>query len=106
MGIFPVKFSKASAFVDVCVQKLTKNMRVEALGAGSAAGKELQEFSQWLLQIGEGRSGEKVGLPEDIVMDFEDEKAMMQEIFPDLTDGAACLSSCILMPLMQNNFHV
>ena len=69
------------------VKKLTKNMRVEALGAGSAAGSELQEFCQWLLEIGEGKNGEKVKLPEAVVMDYEDEKAMIDDIFPNLTDG-------------------
>ena len=45
------------------------------------------------------QSGKKVKMPEDIVMDFEDEQALIDEIFPDLAIGGDCLNSAILMPL-------
>jgi hypothetical protein len=76
-------------------------MRVEALGAGTAAGQELAEFSRWLLNIGEGCSGDRVQLPEDIIMDFADEDAMIDDIFPDLATGGNAVDACILMPLIQ-----
>ena len=41
---------------DVVVMKLTRNMRVEAVGEATVAGQQLKEFSRWLLQIGEGRT--------------------------------------------------
>ncbi len=75
-------------------------MRVEALGVGTAAGQDLARFSQWLLSIGEGQAGERVLLPDDILMDFEEEEAMINDIFPDLAAGDT-LHSAILMPLIQ-----
>lgn len=89
----------------VTVLKLTRNMRVEALGADSAAGQELRDFSKWLLEIGEGRSGPKVKMPEDIVMDFEDDQAFIDDIFPNLASGGDTLSSAILMPLDQETVN-
>ncbi len=83
--------------------KLTRNMRVEALGEGSIAGQQLREFSKWLLAIGEGQSGAKVKLPEDIVMDFEDEQAFINDIFPNLAAGDT-MNAAILMPLAQGTF--
>jgi hypothetical protein len=80
-------------------------MRVEALGAGTAAGQNLAQFSRWLLDIGEGCSGERVKLPEDVIMDYEDETGMIDEIFPDLALGGNMLDAAILMPLMQGISH-
>ncbi len=62
------------------VHHLTRNMRVEALGAGSAAGQELQQFSRWLLDIGEGKTGDHVKIPEDLLLDYEDEDAMIKSL--------------------------
>ncbi len=76
-------------------------MRVEALGAGTAAGQDLAEFSRWLLDIGEGRSGERVKLPEDVIVDYDDENGMIDDIFPDLALGGNMLDAAILMPLMR-----
>jgi ATP-dependent DNA helicase PIF1 len=83
------------------VMKLTRNMRVEALGEGSAAGQQLRKFSKWLLDIGEGRSGEKVKVPEDMAMDFEDEQAFIDDVFPNLAAGGNTLNAAILLPLAQ-----
>lgn len=80
-------------------------MRVEALGASTAAGKDLAEFSRLLLDIGEGRTGDRVKLPEDVVMDFEDENGMIDDIFPDLAIGGNMLDAAILMPLTRENSH-
>ena len=85
------------------VMKLTRNMRVEALGEGSDAGRHLREFSNWLLEIGEGRNGEKVKVPEDMAMDFEDEQSFIDDIFPNLAVGGNTLNAAILMPLTQGN---
>ncbi len=76
-------------------------MRVEALGAGSAAGQELQQFSRWLLDIGEGKTGDRVKIPDDMLIDFEDDDAMIKDVFPDLAIGADSVDACILMPLTQ-----
>ncbi len=83
------------------VHRLTRNMRVEALGAGSAAGQELQQFSRWLLDIGEGKTGDRVKIPDEMLLDFEDEDAMIHDVFPDLISGGDMLHACILMPLTQ-----
>ena len=80
-------------------------MRVEALGAGSAAGQELQQFSRWLLDIGEGKSRERVKIPDEMLLDFEDEAAMIHDVFPDLVSGGDMLHACILMPLTQEYFN-
>ena len=91
------------AYDDVSVFKLSRNMRVEALGAGTAAGQELAEFSRWLLDIGEGCNGERVKLPEDMVVDYDDENGMIDDVFPDLALGGNMLDAAILMPLRQGN---
>ena len=80
-------------------------MRVEALGAGTAAGRDLAAFSQWLLNIGEGNSGERVKLPEDVIVDYDDENTMIDDVFPDLALGGNMLDAAILMPLMRGNSH-
>ena len=95
---------RSALWDDVTVMKLTRNMRVEALGEGTVAGEQLKIFSRWLLDIGEGRNGDKVKLPEDIVMDFEDEQAFIDDIFPNLAAGGNTLNSAILMPLAQEYF--
>ena len=78
---------------------LTRNMRVEALGAGTAAGLELQRFSSWLLEVGSGTSGKHVRVPDKVFMDFEDKQAMINDIFPHLAVGGDSSDSAILMPL-------
>jgi hypothetical protein len=80
-------------------------MRVEALGAGTTAGRDLAAFSQWLLNIGEGNSGERVKLPEDVFVDYDDENTMIDDVFPDLALGGNMLDAAILMPLMRGNSH-
>ncbi len=90
-------------FDDVKVHRLTRNMRVEALGAASAAGQELQQFSRWLLEIGEGKTGERVKLPEEMLVDFADEDALIHEVFPNLASGGDSVDACILMPLPQKH---
>jgi hypothetical protein len=98
-------FQKNFAFDNVSVFKLTRNMRVEALGAGTAAGQDLAQFSRWLLDIGEGSSGERVKLPEDVILDYEEEVGMIDDIFPDLAFGGNMLDAAILMPLRQGFSH-
>ncbi len=80
-------------------------MRVEVLGAASTAGRELQQFSRWLLDIGEGKTGERVKVPEDMLLDFDDEDAMIQEVFPDLASGGDSVDACILMPLAWRHIY-
>jgi hypothetical protein len=99
--VFNTCMKRSILWQDVTVMNLTRNMRVEALGEGSEAGQELKAFSKWLLDIGEGRSGAKVKLPEDIVMDFEDEQGFIDDVFPNLSVGGDSLKSAILMPLTQ-----
>lgn len=79
--------------------KLTRNMRVEALGLQSSEGAAMHAFSQWLLDIGEGKQGTKLVLENDMVVDYEDDQRFVGDIFPNLRSGEATLDSCILMPL-------
>jgi hypothetical protein len=66
------------AFDSMHVHHLTRNMRMEAVGAGSAAGQDL------LLNFGEGMTGDRVKIPEDLLLDYEDEKAMLKALLSRL----------------------
>ena len=80
----------ASYIWDHCqVITLTKNMRLKA-GSNSLENKEIQEFSEWLLSVGEGKVGEpndgfaEISIPKDIlIMDFQDPiHAIVQSTYP------------------------
>jgi hypothetical protein len=95
-------FKHSALWLHVHVMKLTRNMRVEALGATSAAGIAMHTFSRWLLDMGEGKAGPKMVFPADMMMDYEDVDGMIDEVFPDLGVGRDSLNSCILMPLNKD----
>ena len=84
-------------------------MRVQALGSHTEAGAELQEFSDWLLEVGNGANGGDVLFPSQMVTPFEEEQELISKVFPGLHQGLDTIDSCILMPLNKdvnkiNNF--
>lgn len=93
---------RSALWPHVQVMKLTRNMRVEALGSSTTAGQAMQRFSQWLLDLGEGKEGTHVSFPAEMFVDFEDVENMIQGVFPNLNEGDGCLDSCILMPLNKD----
>jgi len=65
----------ASYLLDHCkVLKLTKNMRLLANNLTGTEAKEIQEFSDWLLAVGDGRINEPndgeaiIDIPEDLLI--------------------------------------
>lgn len=81
----------ASYIWDHCkVLELTKNMRLKA-GSNSQENKEIEEFSKWLLSVGEGKVYEpndgfaEIPIPKDmLIMDLQDPlHAIVQSTYPD-----------------------
>ncbi|KAJ0752921.1 putative DNA helicase [Helianthus annuus] len=74
------------------VYRLTENMRINSLSTTSATGAQLQNFSEWLLRIGDGKEG--------LVVDFAEPDIRKIEIPPEFTlkdpnDGLQNLISLI-----------
>ena len=62
---------------------LKTNMRVAQVGAQSQTGRELAEFAQWLLDVGEGRWN-RVKIPASMWVSDMDEAVLVDRIFPQL----------------------
>ncbi|KAG7556754.1 P-loop containing nucleoside triphosphate hydrolase [Arabidopsis suecica] len=84
----------ASYLWDHCkVLKLTKNMRLLNNSLSAQEAKEIQEFSDWLLAVGDGRINEPndgevvIDIPEDLLITEADNpiEAITREIYGDPT---------------------
>lgn len=93
---------RSSLWPSVKVMKLTRNMRVESLGSGSAAAIAMQNFSTWLLEVGSGFAGNRVVLPREMMMEFDDVDRMIDDVFPNLDSDGESLNACILLPLNKD----
>ncbi|KAG7583611.1 Nucleic acid-binding OB-fold [Arabidopsis suecica] len=75
------------------VLKLTKNMRLLNNSLSAQEAKEIQEFSDWLLAVGDGRTNEPndgevvIDIPEDLLITEADNpiEAITREIYGDPT---------------------
>ncbi|CDY59563.1 BnaCnng35270D [Brassica napus] len=74
--VFPVIHGAGRAEI---VLQLTKNMRLESNNLSPEVAKDLQEFSQWILDIGDGKIGDAndgetlIDIPEEfLILDIDD----------------------------------
>ena len=65
------------------VLKLVTNMRVEMVGRSTVRGKELQEFADWILAVGDGAS-KRVVPPSHMAVDFDKPEELISRVFPAL----------------------
>ncbi|XP_057758179.1 uncharacterized protein LOC130977302 [Arachis stenosperma] len=76
---------------------LMKNMRLEGAN-GNQSCRELKEFADWILSIGDGRCGrsmdgaDNVEIPDDILIKEWDDPivAICREIYPEMMSGMNC----------------
>ncbi|XP_025669993.1 uncharacterized protein [Arachis hypogaea] len=76
---------------------LTKNMRLQGAN-GDQSCRELKEFADWILSIGDGRCGrsmdgaDNVEIPDDILIKEWDDPivAICREIYPEMMSGMNC----------------
>ncbi len=73
------------------VLNLRINMRVQLLlqdPARSADAARLQEWSDYLLQVGEGRTGQPMQLPEDMIVPGDQPLDLIRDVFGDIAADA------------------
>jgi hypothetical protein len=93
---------------DMAVHKLTDNMRALRLVQQGADPTAQQEWSKFLLDIGDGVTGEHIRLPDDICMESEDVNDLVQWVFGDLANDPSTRTKerlkgrAILTPLNAN----
>lgn len=88
--VFPVIHGAGRAEI---VLQLTKNMRLESNNLSPEEAKDLQEFSQWILDIGDGKIGDAndgealIDIPEEfLILDIDDPiEAISTAVYGDST---------------------
>lgn len=71
-------------------------MRVEMVGRSTIRGKELQEFANWILAVGDGASM-RVVPPAHMAVDFDKPEELITRVFPNLGSGDfVSTDACIL----------
>jgi hypothetical protein len=87
------------------VMTLWRNMRVAAQEVQGHSAPDLQDFARWLLDVGEGRTGQYVDVPESMRAATHEPLDLVRTVFGDIandptTRSQQCLTTrAILTPL-------
>ena len=95
-AIFASTLKKSSLWPHFKTLRLTTNICVE--GTGVNAHQEARAFSNWLLEVGEGKVHNPLSVPPDMLLSEDTMESMVHHGFPTM-GTEELISGCILAPL-------